>query len=51
MEVLDAIYWDISFMGGPADNREFIEDMKSRLDDYDSGEAEAIPWKTPEDSA
>ena len=49
LEVLDAIYWDISFMGGPADNREFIEDMKSRLDD--SEESETIPWEAPEDSA
>ena len=50
LEVLDAIYWDISFMGGPADNQEFIEDMKGRLEGYNSGNLEASPWES-EDSA
>lgn len=33
LEVLHAIYDDISFMGGPEDNAAFIEDMKERVDD------------------
>jgi len=43
LEVLDAIYWDISFMGGPAENKEFIEDMNSRVDDIKSGITKGIP--------
>lgn len=43
LEVLDAIYWDISFMGGPDDNKEFLEGMKERLDEVKSGLVPLIP--------
>lgn len=49
LEVLDCIYWDISFHGGPADNADFVEEMKRRVEEIDSGEAKLIPmedvWK------
>lgn len=35
LEVLDAIYWDISFMGSPQDNADFIDEMKNRLKNFD----------------
>ena len=34
LEVLDAIYWDISFMGGPKENAEFIKETKSQLENF-----------------
>lgn len=40
---MDAIYWDISFMGGPKDNEEFIEDMNERLKDIELGIVKTIP--------
>lgn len=43
LEVLDAIYWDISFMGGPADNKAFIEDMSQRVEEIKAGEVPMIP--------
>jgi hypothetical protein len=32
LEILDGIYWDISFMGGPEENEKFIESMNDRLE-------------------
>lgn len=43
LQVLDAIYWDISFMGGPADNKAFIEDMTERVEEIKAGEQVMIP--------
>jgi hypothetical protein len=43
LEVLDAIYWDISFMGGPEDNANFIERMNDEMDQIKSGEVPMIP--------
>lgn len=43
LDVLDAIYWDISFMGGPQDNKEFLEEMKGRMDDIKTGITKGIP--------
>lgn len=45
LEVLDAIYWDISFMGGPSDNADFIESMNERVDEIKNGEVAGIPWE------
>ena len=45
LDVLDAIYWDISFMGGPQNNAEFIENMKGRVDEITSGEVAMIPME------
>jgi hypothetical protein len=44
LDILDAIYYDISFMGGPADNAEFIEEMCQRVEDIKSGVCKTIPW-------
>lgn len=38
LEFLDAIYDDISFIGGPQDNANFIEEMKERLERISSGQ-------------
>ena len=43
LEVLDAIYDDISFMGGPEDNAQFLEDMRERVKEYKEGKEELIP--------
>jgi len=45
LEVLDAIYDDISFMGGPEDNVAFLEEMKDTMEEIKSGKAECVPWK------
>ncbi len=45
LEVLDAIYADISFMGGPADNAAFIEKMMDTAEKIESGEEQTIPWE------
>lgn len=37
LEVLDAIYWDISFMGGPQDNANFLEEMKETVEEIKNG--------------
>ena len=36
LDVLDAVYDDISFMGGPQDNVEFLEEMKSRMEEFEA---------------
>lgn len=43
LEVLNAIYWDISFMGGPKENKEFLEEMKRRSEEIRNGTVELIP--------
>lgn len=43
LQVLDGIYWDISFMGGPQDNLEFLEDLDDRMEAVNSGEIPLIP--------
>lgn len=43
LEVLDAIYWDISFAGGPDDNAAFLEEMKGRVDEIESCLASGVP--------
>jgi hypothetical protein len=43
LEVLDAIYWDISFMGGPADNADFLEDISEKVEQIKNGEIPLIP--------
>jgi len=45
LQVLDAIYWDISFNGGPTDNKAFIEEMNKRVEEIKSGEIPMIPLK------
>ena len=48
LEVLDAIYFDISFYGNPEQNQEFLEELKQRVDDINSGKANLIEWKLDE---
>lgn len=43
LEVLDAIYWDISFYGGPGDNNAMLDDLRSKMDDIKSGSVAGIP--------
>lgn len=45
LEVLDAIYWDISFAGGPSNNAEFLENMTKTVDDIKSGKVSLIPFE------
>lgn len=33
LEVLDAIYWDISFHGGPEENSAFVDELKGMVDE------------------
>lgn len=42
-DILDAIYWDISFMGGPQDNIDFIEKMKETTEGIRNGTIKTIP--------
>jgi len=53
LEVLDGIYWDISFYGGPSDNEAFVESLKEMMDEIESGKATTTPFITegllPED--
>jgi hypothetical protein len=43
LEVLDAVYWDISFHGGPQENAEFIEGLDRMMDDIENGRVKTIP--------
>lgn len=45
LEILDAIYWDISFMGGPQENAAFIDDLDQQVSDIKSGKVATIPWE------
>lgn len=47
LDVLDAIYYDISFMGGPQDNINFLEKMSEDVDDIKRrlDEEESILWE------
>ncbi len=43
LEFLDAIYWDISFHGGPEENEAVKEDLNERLESIKNGTEELIP--------
>ena len=45
LEVLDAIYWDISFCGGPADNAAHMEHLREMSEGIKNGTIETIPWE------
>ncbi len=47
LEVLDAIYHDISFFGGPTQVAAFCDKLGRRHEDIDSGEATTIPIEEP----
>ena len=44
LEILDAIYYEISFVGGPEDQEKFVEEMGRRLADVKSGEEKTRPF-------
>jgi len=43
LEVLDAIYWEVSFCGGPDEVAEKRRDLLDRVDEIESGEAKLHP--------
>ncbi len=45
LEVLDAIYDDISFNGGTDDNVRFLEEMQETTAKIKSGEIKCVPWE------
>lgn len=45
LEFLDAIYWDISFMGGPQDNEQFLQSMKTQVEEIEKGNVPLIPFE------
>jgi len=45
LEVLDAIYWDISFVGGPAENAAFIEGLNDTMEKIKNGQVAMIPME------
>lgn len=48
LDFLDAIYWDISFHGGPADNKKFIEMLTEQVEEIKNGNATIVPFELPE---
>jgi hypothetical protein len=49
LEVLDGIYFDISFHGGPKENEEFIEMLHERMEDIQNGTAKLVEMKFDEE--
>lgn len=45
LDFLDAIYFDISFHGGPKDNRAFVEELKGMMEEIDNGTAKLVPFE------
>lgn len=43
LDILDAIYFDISFYGGPKEIENFVAEMNCRLEEIKSGKAKTIP--------
>ncbi len=43
LDILDAIYWDISFHGPPTQRDEFLGEMKERMDDIETGLVDTRP--------
>lgn len=43
LQVLNAIYWEISFHGGPQENQKFVEEINRRVEDFKSGKDPGIP--------
>ena len=48
LEVLDAIYWDISFSGDIEQKKDFIDGMKGMVDEIKSGKMPGIPLEQVE---
>ncbi len=45
LEVLHAIYWDISFAGGPAENAELLADLKKTSEGIKNGTIKTVPFE------
>lgn len=43
LEVLDSIYWDISFHGGPEESKDFLNQLKQMKEEITSGKIAGIP--------
>ena len=43
LDILDAIYFDISFHGPPSQRDEFIDEMRGRIEEIDLGIVETRP--------
>ena len=44
LEIIDAVYWEISFYGGPEEAHAMCEDLKQRVEDVKSGVEKTIPF-------
>ena len=44
LDFLDCIYWDISFHGGPKQNKEFMEKLTGMVDEIKAGTATTVPF-------
>ncbi len=45
LEILDAIYWEISFVGGPEETLKFADDMRKQVDEIKAGTIETRPFE------
>ena len=43
LEILDAVYWEISFCGSPADAKEMLDGLKKQVDEIEEGTAKTTP--------
>jgi hypothetical protein len=43
MEILDAIYWEVSFHGGPEQAASFLDELQQNIEEVKSGKVETIP--------
>lgn len=48
-EVLDAIYWEISFHGAPADKSQKLGELKQSIEEIKNGTADLVEWKLDEE--
>ena len=49
-QILHGILWELSWHGGPEKQSEFVEELKSRVDDVKSGRPDAISNSDPFDA-
>lgn len=45
LDILDSIYWEISFYGGPKEKQELADTLDKRVKDLDSGKVKSIPFE------
>ncbi len=49
LEILDSIYWEISFHGSPAEAKEKLDELKGHVEEIKSGEVEGKRFKSAEE--